>query len=239
MRPAAAAGLALLLAACHTAPTSAPPPAAPTAAAAPSAPGAAGTRYVVDAGQSDVRLFVRREGPAAALGHNHVIAVRGLRGSVQLADAPEQARIELHFPVAELSIDEPDMRAAAGTDYQSVVNDAARTGTRNNMLGEQQLQSARYPEISISSGAVTATGADAVLVELQLQVRDHRSTVQVPVRWRHDSELLQADSEFTLQQSALGLTPLSVAMGALRVADAIEVRCRIVAHRAAAVPVTH
>jgi polyisoprenoid-binding protein YceI len=115
-----------------------------------------------------------------------------------------------------------------------VVNDAARTGTRNNLLGDKLLQAVLYPEIDVHSGAIAVSAPDQLLMELQLRVREHTSTLQVPVHLRVDGDLLRADSNFTLQQTMLGLTPYSVAMGALRVADAIEVRCRFVARRMSA-----
>jgi polyisoprenoid-binding protein YceI len=233
----AASLLALLLAACHTPPArqGLPGAKAPATAAQPAEvtePVAALlAQYAVDAAQSDLRLFVKREGPMAALGHNHVIAVRELHGVVYLADDPRQSQFELSFPVAAMSIDEPAQRAEAGADYQSVVNDAARTGTRNNMLGDKLLQAVNFADISVSSGAITVATPDQLLMELKLRVRDHASTVQVPVRWQRHDDTLRVDSTFTLQQTALGLLPFSIAMGALRVADAIDVRCRIVARR--------
>jgi polyisoprenoid-binding protein YceI len=235
MRAAAAGVLALLLAACHTPPA---PMVQPTAAAA-ATPVPAAAHYAVDAGQSDVRLFVKRAGPMAALGHNHVLAVRQLQGDVYVADDPRQSHFELQFPVSAMSVDEPVMRAAAGPDYTSVVNDAARIGTRNNMLGERLLQATQFPHLSIASGAVTVTAPDELQVELKLLVRDHASVLQVPVHWRHNDDSLQADSTFTLQQSALGLTPFSIAMGALRTADEIEVRCQIAARRVRATSAPH
>jgi polyisoprenoid-binding protein YceI len=225
--------LALLLAACHTPPNPPPPAPAPTAEPAPAStltpPTPAGEPFAIDAEQSDIRLFVRRDGTMAALGHNHVIAIGKLQGTVHVTDDLQQSQLELHFPVAELRIDEPAMRAAAGADYQSIVNDAARTGTRTNMLGARLLQAAMFPEIRVTSGAIAVTAPGQLRVQLQMTVRDHQSVLEVPVQWRRAGDTLQADSSFSLQHEALGLTPYSVAMGAIRVAGAIEVHCHIVA----------
>jgi len=226
---AIAVAMALALAGCRTAPhpergavAVPPPPAAATPAAAD---------FTIDAAQSQVLLRVRREGPLAAMGHNHVIAVRRLRGTVSLAEPVEGSRFALQFPVGELSVDEPALRAAAGPDYRTELTEAARAGTRANMLGERLLQAADFPEIHVTSGAITPTAPGDASVELRFTVRDRTSTAPVTVHWRRDGDTLVADSDFTLLQTALGLIPFSVALGALRTADAIETHCHLVARR--------
>jgi hypothetical protein len=73
------------LAGCHGAPSvaqrAAPAPAAamPAASAAP-AMAPAIERYQIDAQRSVVLILIYRDGRMAALGHNHVIAVRDLSG---------------------------------------------------------------------------------------------------------------------------------------------------------------
>jgi polyisoprenoid-binding protein YceI len=176
-------------------------------------------------------LFVRKEGPMAALGHNHIMSVRELSGSVQWQADPARGRLELQFPVAGILVDEPERRAAAGDDYRSVVNDATRAGTRDNMLGARLLQAEQYPRISLRSQQLIATGPESLRALLEVQVRGRATTVEVPLRWQLAGELLSANGTFMLRQTALGLEPFSVALGALRVADEIEVRFNIVARR--------
>jgi hypothetical protein len=62
-------------------------------------------------------------------------------------------------------------------------------------------------------------------------VRDHAAEVELPVTLQTSPETLTASGEFDLTHAELGLTPYSVALGALRVADRMHVRYRLVAQR--------
>jgi hypothetical protein len=66
-----------------------------------------------------------------------------------------------------------------------------------------------------------------------VRVRDREKLIDVPVTWRRDGDVLTASGEFALKQTDLGLTPYSVMLGALRVADEMKVRFSIVARRVA------
>lgn len=223
-----AASLALLLASCRTAPPAAPPG---VPAPVPVAPVASSVLYTLDAEASRVLVLVYREGPMAALGHNHVMNLRELTGTVQAFDDAARSRFELSFPVAAISVDEPGLRAAAGADFASKVSDAARTGTRNNMLGERLLQAAGFARITLQSEKIVESGAGSLLATTRINVRGQDCRVDIPLQLRRTDDELVASGEFKLQQSTLGLTPFSVMMGALRVQDEMMVQFRLVAHR--------
>ena len=217
---------ALLLAACH-----APPSRAPGAAAA-APPAIAGVElYQVDSEHSHITLRVYREGPLAAFGHNHIIDVRGLEGSIRWHADPARASVMLRFPVAALSVDDVALRAAAGADFAAEVADSARSGTRANMLGARLLDAEHYPEVTLLSERISGSGT-APLVALRAYVAGHDAQIDVPVRLERDPRGLRASGDLELRQTALGLTPFSLMLGALRVADAIGVHFDIVARPA-------
>jgi hypothetical protein len=62
-------------------------------------------------------------------------------------------------------------------------------------------------------------------------VRDTTALVEVPVAMQHTDDELTVSGEFDLTHSQLGLTPYSVALGALRVAERMHVRYRLIATR--------
>ena len=64
-------------------------------------------------------------------------------------------------------------------------------------------------------------------LELALQVRAHLGRPRLSVAWQQAAETLSASGEFELLQSAVGLTPFSLLMGALRVEDRMLVRYRL------------
>lgn len=210
-------GLALLLAAACRAP---PAPRAPTGAEPP--PTAGVELYQVDAAHSQLTLRVYRDGPLAALGHNHVIAVHGLEGSIHWHPDPRRCSLAVRFAAAGLGVDEPALRAAAGPDFAANVDEAARSGTRANMLGPRVLDAQRYPEITLVSEGVSGS-ASAPRIALRAFVAGHDALLEVPAQVERDAAGLHATGEMDLRQTQLGLTPFAVMLGALRVADTLHV----------------
>jgi polyisoprenoid-binding protein YceI len=239
----AAPGVALMvavccLAACHGAPAGAARAAPPTAAAMPAAPAApampsAIEHYRIDAQRSVVVILIYRDGRMAALGHNHVIAVRDLSGEILLAADRTQSSWQLDFPVAALSVDEPQLRAEQGADFQSALDQVAIAGTRDHMLGPALLDAQHFPTIHLQSlqlhDAAAGSDAEQLVMTIRVLVRDHSAELQLPVSLQHAGDDLIASGEFDLTHAQLGLTPYSVALGALRVAERMHVRFRLVA----------
>jgi polyisoprenoid-binding protein YceI len=226
--------VALCVSACQPVLGLRPPVASPPAVAAPAASVQA-ARYRIDAERSEVLILVYRDGRLASLGHNHVVAVRQLSGELLLAPDPAHSSWQLDFPVAAMSVDEPQLRAAQGEDFQSKLDDVAIAGTRDHMLGPLLLDAARYPAIRLQSQQVSGE-ADELRVSARLVVRDHAVDVELPVTLQRSPEELIASGDFDLTHTELGLTPYSVALGALRVADRMHVRYRLVALRASDPP---
>jgi hypothetical protein len=220
------AGLALN--ACRTPPPPAPPPPPP-----PPAPEVVPERidhYRVDGQASQVLILVYRDGRMARLGHNHVLSVRGLSGEVVVPKDTASASFTLEFPVAAMSIDEAALRAELGDDFRAPVDAAAIQGTREHMLSDKQLDAARYPLIRLQSGPLSPEG-DHWRASITTMVRDHVATVEVPVALTLTPEQLSASGEFDLTHAQLGLTPYSVGLGAIRVAETMHVRFRVVARQ--------
>jgi polyisoprenoid-binding protein YceI len=206
-------------------------PGAPSAApfaAKPVAPSAA--QYALDSQQSQVLVLVYRDGPMGHLGHNHVIAVRELTGTIAADADPALTNFQMDFPVETLSVDEPQLRAAQGADFDSTLDEAAVAGTRDHMLGMSLLNSKQFPSIHLQSEQVR-TASDGLHAVTRITVRETTATVDIPVDLQRSEDQLIANGEFDLTHSQLGLTPYSVALGALRVAERMHIRYRLVARR--------
>lgn len=221
---AALAG-SLWLTACRTPRT----PETPATAPAPPRPATA-THFVIDSQRSQVLVLVYRDGPMAHLGHNHVIDVRRLTGSVLMASDFVQTTFEMDFPVEAMSVDEPQLRAALGADFQTTVDEAAIAGTRDHMLGTSLLNSKQYPQIHLQSQQIRSA-ADGLHAATRIQVCDTTAQVDIPVTLQHNGDDLTASGEFDVTHRQLGLAPYSVALGVLRVAERMHVRYQLVAHR--------
>jgi hypothetical protein len=226
--------LTCLLAACPTRPP--PPPAQVRAAPPPPTAPHVGRPYDVVAAESLLTIRVYRGGTLASAGHNHLIASHTLAGTVYVPDDLMKSSIELHLAVAELTVDEPQLRAAeAGGDFQGEVPQSARDGTRRNMLGPAVLDGAEYSEIVLRSERLETAGSGAprsVVAWLDAQVRDQHRTIGVPLSYELAGDTVRLTGEATLRQGELGLTPFTALMGALAVQDEMRVRFRIIARAA-------
>ncbi len=214
------------------------PKGAAPAAATPIAPAAPDERHEgrpfdLAAGESLLSILAFRAGTLAKFGHNHVIASHDISGTFYVPDAVEHSTFELHIPVAQLAIDEPDLRAKEGPDFPKDVPDSAREGTRRNMLSEALLNVAQYGEITLTSRHIDVTTPGTQLrADVQITVRGQTHTLSVPVTYSLSGDRLTADGDLPLKQSDLGLTPFTAALGALAVQDELRVRFHFVARQA-------
>ncbi len=187
------------------------------------------TPFPLDAQASEIWLFLHADGPMSKIGHAHVITTHGIKGSIWLHPQTERSGCELELAVAAFVVDDPQERAAAGGEYAEPLDEGARAGTREHMLGDRQLDAAQYPKVSVQCQHVAA-GPDHSTVDLTVTLRDHTSHLSVPVQWHRTGDTVEVDGEFSFTQTSLGLEPYSLLFGALRVSDEIQARVRLVAH---------
>ena len=235
LRTLAAALPALLLSACPLPPrVPAPAPAAAPAPAETPAPHE-GTPYDIVPEESLLVIRVYRGGTLASAGHNHVIASHSMSGTVYVPGDLNRASFELQLSVAELTVDEASLREhESSADFPPEVPEAARQGTRRNMLGAALLDAEHSPQIVLRAlrldPAPSAPGA--VLARVQTTVRGAVHAITVPVSYSLATGTLTASGEALIRQTELGLTPFSAMLGALQVQDEMKVSFRIVARAA-------
>lgn len=187
--------------------------------------------YRIDPQQSSIVLKVYRDGPLARFGHNHVVAVAGLSGALYRQKDLAQSSFDLSIPVAQLLLDRPADRSAAGADFSGELSEFAIAGTRENMLGPKLLAAEQYPDIKLESVAMDGTPPD-VRFTVKVTVRGIESQIVIPASLELSEKLVVAKGQFSLTQTQLGLTPFSVLGGGLRVRDNIDADYHLVAVRA-------
>lgn len=235
----AAVAAALALAACGAPPvrhTAAAP--AVTAAATATATATAGAgSYRIDTARSELRILVYRAGPLARWGHNHVMVNRSISGSVEWGGEASPSAFELTMSSAAFSVDDPTARLEEGDVFAADIPDDARAGTLRNMLSAAVLDADEFPVVSVRSVAASAgpagERAGAWNGTVAIHIAGHDSTVVVPFTLTSESGRLCATGSTELRQSALGLRPFSIMLGALQVQDELTVKFRIVADRGA------
>ena len=170
----------------------------------------------------------RRAGPLAKLGHDHVITSADEAGSVWLGSTPADSSFELTLPVDRFDVDLPAARAAAGLEFAAPVPDEARAGTRHNMLRAEVLDGAGHPAVVVRAGRISGTWRQPAVVA-RITLRGTTREIEVPVELQIDAQSMIAKGALRIRQSDFGITPFSVAGGAIQVADEVDVRFEIVA----------
>ena len=186
------------------------------------------TVYRIDPEASTLRILVYRGGTLARLGHNHVISSRSVTGSMWRGGSLHDSGFAINVPVNALIVDDNDARAAEGEDFPLNVTEDAKQGTKTNMLRETLLDGARYPEVSIQSVSLQGA-ANTPQVLAALRIKDQTRQIAMPVTLQSANGSLRVKGEFEMKQSDFGITPLSVALGALLVLDTIKIKFELVA----------
>ncbi len=132
------------------------------------------------------------------------------------------------MPAADFEVDEAKARSEEGPDFPGEIPDDAKSGTLRNMLGTALLDAAQFPVITVDSMGVAGTKTDPI-VTLIVRVAGRESRLDVPFTLRSDPHRLIASGSLELRQSALGLTPYSLMLGALQVQDMVRLKFKIVA----------
>ena len=184
--------------------------------------------YQIEPGASSLQVLVYRAGPMAALGHDHVITNAALHGWIVAARSVAASSFQVDIPVAQFVVDDAAARRSAGPDFSEPVPADARAGTRAHMLGRALLDAARFPSIVVQSLVIRRTGPH-FSARVAIRIAGRYATFDVPFVLVRSPKRLTASAAFDVRQTALGLTPYSVMMGALRVRDQVRVALKVVA----------
>lgn len=173
----------------------------------------------VDTRHSHVAIEVRRGGPLAGLGHDHVVASRNVQGYI----LPSAGRADLFIPLGQLTVDEAGLREESGMGKPPSME--AVDGTRRNML-DKVLEAEHFP-----FALVRVVRRDDDTLRVAITLHGHTREFSPPARIEQASGKMTVSGELTIAQSDFGITPFAVLGGALQVQDKLALRYRIVAVR--------
>ena len=144
------------------------------------------------------------------------------------ADLSESS-VSIDVPALKFIVDESEARQQEGAEFPADVAEDAKSGTLHNLLGAAVLDAAAFPEITVSSTTLSRS-KDALMATLTINVAGHQSVIDVPFTLQPGpAEALTATGSFELRQTAVGLTPYSLMLGALQVQDVLHIKFTITA----------
>jgi hypothetical protein len=183
-------------------------------------------QFRIDSGSSWLRVLVYRGGLLRGFGHNHVVSHNELTGTVTVPQDPLQSTLMLEFRIADLVVDEPELRALEGDDFRRQISPKDIAGTRANMLGKKLLQAEQFPSIEVRSGKITGSMPD-IEVEATVFVRGAEFTIVFPASVVLSNDSFIASGELKIGHAEIGLSPFKAVLGALRVRDTLLLKYEI------------
>jgi polyisoprenoid-binding protein YceI len=191
---------------------------------------AAAEPYAIDHARSEIAVRVFRAGVAAFLAHDHVIRAADWEGTLDVNRDPPALAADFRVPVEALVVDEPEARARHGLD--GVLSDDDRASVRATMLGPDQLDAARYPEIRFRAAEIDRAGEGFRLAG-ELTLHGQTKRIFLPITVRDDAGTLTAQGKVRVLQSDFGIAPHRALLGAIKNQDEVEIVVTVVAAPAA------
>lgn len=172
---------------------------------------------------SNIRMYAFRAGRAARFGHNHVLSAPEFDGFIYLAsDGNAASRFDLALRLDQLVFDLPEHRAELGQAFASTISPQDTASTRNNMLGDNNFQAARFPVLRIQSQQIVGE-APKFAVKVAVALHGQTREMWTPLTVTGLPERLAVQGALVLRQSDFGIKPFSVFGGMLAVHDEVVV----------------
>jgi polyisoprenoid-binding protein YceI len=168
-------------------------------------------------GPTNGSLTVRtgRVGVASAAGHDLLIEVQRWRASLDLVrDEPERSRLQA-------TVDATSLRVREGTGGVKPLTDSDRAKIQGDIA--KTLKTDRYPEITFESTAIYGLDRPEWQISGRLTIAGAREVVQIPVRAEPNGSETLLKASVQIVQTAFGIKPYTGFLGALKVADAVQV----------------
>ena len=175
----------------------------------PTRPAAAATdARKIDGPHSTMTVHVSKTGVFSALAHNHEIEAPIESGEVKESESPS---VGLRVNARKMRVLDPE----ASQDTRAQI--------QKTMQGPEVLDADQFPDVRFQSTTVEAKGADhwAVHGKLDLHGQTHPITVDVTLKDRFYR------GSATFKQTGLGITPVRVAGGTVKVMDELKIEFEI------------
>ena len=168
--------------------------------------------YEVGPSTGSLVLNTGREGMAKKVGHDLVIEAQQWTAKVNL-DADDLARSS-----ATVTVDTRSLEVVSGTGGAKALSDKDRKDIKEN-IDKKVLKTDKFPDITFTSSRVDASGGDKATVHGDLTIMGTARPASMDFTIAGD----KANGIMTVKQSDWGIKPFSALMGALKLADSLDI----------------
>ena len=169
--------------------------------------------YEVGPSQGTLQLHTSREGVAKKVGHDLVIEAKRWTAKVNVdGDDPTRS-------TAMVTVDTRSLEVVSGTGGAKPLSDKDRGDIKDN-IDKKVLKTDKFPDITFASSRVTSNGPDSYTVHGDVTIMGTTRPGSMDMQVNGN----KATGTMTLKQTDFGIKPFSALMGALKLADVLEVR---------------
>ncbi|MHB8691176.1 MAG: YceI family protein [Solirubrobacteraceae bacterium] len=168
----------------------------------------------IEIGPANAHLTVHtgRAGMAARAGHDLILEPERWSASLDLAAGSVTAKIDAN-----------SLRVREGMGGVKPLSDKDKADIEKTMA-EKILKTSQYPEITYESSSSSGLGGPQWQIDGRLTLCGVTMPVQIPVTAKPSGDEMVLEASIRILQSQFGIKPYSGMMGALKVADEVEIR---------------
>lgn len=167
--------------------------------------------YSIGPKDGTLKVCTAKSGVGAKMAHNLVMEARTWSATVNYSAD------DISASTVEATIDPTSLEIVEATGGVKPLSDSDRKDIAKN-INDKALQTKKHPEISFRSSGVTGT-PPSVALSGDLTIVGVTKPVTVAVTLNDDG----VSAEATVVQTDYGIKPYSAMLGALKVADAVEI----------------
>ena len=188
--------------------------------------------WSLDVPSTELAVKTWKTGAAASMAHDHVARATKFSGKASLDDSgnPESLRLELSVEVAGLVPDEPETRRKYSLP-NTPVPEKDRQKVLENMLGDEQLDAAKFPTIGFVVLKVSREESGALQCLGKLTLHGVTRELRFPIKVKTGDRQVEGDAQVKFKTSDFGVKPYSAALGLIRNKDEVELVVHVVLKR--------
>lgn len=188
--------------------------------------------WALDSKGTALAVKTWKTGAGAGLAHDHIVRATKFSGSASLDDAgaPESLKLELVAEVNALTPDEPEDRRAYHMP-NTPVPEGDRKKVRDNMIGDEQLDAAKFPTISFTVNKVYREESGVLQCLGKLTLHGVTKELLFPITVKSTENKVEGEAAVKFKTSDFGVKPYSAALGLIRNKDEVELVLRVVLTR--------
>ncbi len=169
--------------------------------------------YEVGPSQGTLQLHTGREGVAKKVGHDLIIEAKKWTAKVNV-DADDLTK-----STASVTVDTRSLEVVSGEGGAKALSDKDRKDIKEN-IDKKVLKTDKFPDITFTSSRVESKGADKVTVHGDVTIMGTARPASMDITLAAG----KATGTMTLKQTDWGIKPFSALMGALKLADVLQVQ---------------